>query len=65
MSKEDWNSIIDIEEGVQTVLSVVEVVLEKVSEVIFKKRIQSQLIPYTLNYVKSVSMDIIHVCFIA
>ena len=61
MSKEEWNSIIDAEEGQKTAILIVEQVMEKVSSVIFAKRIQNQLIPYTLQYVKSVSMDIVNV----
>lgn len=61
MSKEEWNTILDTEEGQKTAILVVEQVLEKVSRVIFEKRIQNQLIPYTLNYVKSVSLEIVHV----
>ena len=60
-SKEEWINIVDGEEGQKLGILVVEQVLEKVSNVIFKKRIQNHLIPYTLDYVKSVAMEIIDV----
>lgn len=62
MSKEEWTHIIDTEDGQKIALAIVEQVLDQVSTVIFKKRIQHELIPYTLNYVKSVSREIVNVC---
>jgi hypothetical protein len=61
MLKEEWNHIIDTEEGQKIALSIVEQVLDQLSTVIFKKRVQHQLIPYTLDYLKSVSMEIVNV----
>ena len=60
-SKEEWMSIIDVEEGHRLSVSIVEEVLQKTQDVIFQRRIQAQLIPYTLNYFRNTVLRVVEV----
>jgi hypothetical protein len=58
-TKEEWISIIDQEEGQKLALNIVEEVLSKTQSVIFQRKIEQQLVPYTLNYVKNTVLGVI------
>ena len=60
-TKEEWFAIIDQEEGHKLAIQIVEDVLERSQTVIFQRRIQSQLIPYTLLFAKNTFMGVVQV----
>ena len=61
MSKEDWNAIIEQEEGELFVVSLIDEILAKSQNVLFEKRIDIQVLPYTVSYCKNVLLDLINV----
>lgn len=60
-SKEEWFAIVDQEEGQKLVLNVMEEVLDKTQNVIFRRRIENQLLPYTLSYVRNTFLGVAEV----
>jgi hypothetical protein len=60
-SKEEWFQILDQEEGHKFILLVLDEVLQKSQTVIFQKRIEAQLIPYTANHVKQSVLNTVQV----
>lgn len=60
-TKEEWISIIEQEEGQKLAIQIVEEILNKSQTVIFQRRIQNQLIPYTLNYIRNTILGVAEV----
>jgi hypothetical protein len=57
----DWFSIVDGEEGEQLVSVFIEELIQRSQEVIFERHIESQVLPYAVNFAKDTIVDIIEV----
>jgi hypothetical protein len=60
-TKDEWFSILDQEEGQKLSIAIIEEIVSKSQNVIFQRKIQTQLIPYTLNYIKNTILGVVEV----
>lgn len=60
-TREDYQSLIDTEEGEIFIVSLVEEVVQKSQDVLFEKHIESQVLPYAVQFAKSAVDEIIEV----
>ncbi|KAI9193418.1 uncharacterized protein BJ171DRAFT_637519 [Polychytrium aggregatum] len=58
-SKEDWFLVVDQEDGEQFVCSLIEEILNRSQEVLFEKHIESQVLPYAVQFSKTTLLKII------
>jgi hypothetical protein len=60
-TKEEWMDIIAQEEGERFVLALLEDIIHQSHQILFKKHIDVQILPFTVNFARDVIMDIVHV----
>jgi hypothetical protein len=62
VTREDhWFAIIDQEEGENAVTQIIDEVVKKAQDVVFEKHIESQVLPYAVNFAKDAILSIIEV----
>ena len=64
-TREEYLSILDQEEGEQFVLTLIEEILTRGQEVLFEKHIESQVLPYAVQFAKDNLLKIVEVLFIS
>ncbi|KAJ3091468.1 hypothetical protein HK102_000414 [Quaeritorhiza haematococci] len=58
-TKEEWQEIVDQEEGEQFIVSLIDEILQRSRDVIFEKHIESQVLPYALQFTKDTLIKVI------
>ena len=58
-SKEDFLAIIDQEEGELLITSIIEDILQRSHDVLFEKHIESQVLPYAVDFAKKTVLGIV------
>lgn len=62
-TKEEWIAIIEQEEGELFILNIIEDIIHESEEILFKKHIDIQILPFTVNYAHQTIMDLINCHF--
>lgn len=60
-SREEWFNIVEIEQGEQAVAQILESVIQASQDVIFERHIESQVLPYAVQFAKEAFIDFIEV----
>ncbi len=60
-SKEEWITILEQEDAEMVSIQVVEDIITSAQDVIFKKYLDQQILPYSLDFARNTLQDIIHV----
>jgi hypothetical protein len=60
-TKEEYFNIIDQEEGEQLAYNIIEDILTRGQEVLFEKHIESQVLPYAVQFAKETLLRIVEV----
>jgi hypothetical protein len=63
-TKEEWGLIIEQEEGEELILNLLEDIIHQSHQILFKKHIDVQILPYTVQFASNTIMDAIHVIYI-
>ncbi|KAJ3226488.1 hypothetical protein HK099_004798 [Clydaea vesicula] len=58
-TKEEWFAIVEVEEGEQLVSTLLDEILQKAQEVIFERHIESQVLPYAVQFAKETLLNLI------
>ncbi len=62
-TKEEWFSIFEQEDGELFVTDLIESIIHKSQQILFKKHIDIQILPYTVEFAKQTLLDIINVFY--
>jgi hypothetical protein len=60
-TKEEWISIFEQEDGELFATGLIEEVILKSQQILFKKHIDIQILPFTVEFAKQTLLDIINV----
>lgn len=63
MDFQPWISLIDQEEGQLLAASLIEEIIQKSQDVLFERHIESQVLPYAVQFTKETLLAVIEVVF--
>ncbi|KAI8897166.1 hypothetical protein BC833DRAFT_57099 [Globomyces pollinis-pini] len=62
-TKEDWVSVVEQEEGELLVIQLIDEVIHNSHQVLFKKHIDVQILPFAVDFAKNTILDLINYHF--
>jgi hypothetical protein len=61
MNANDWIGLVDQEEGQLLAASLIEEIIQKSQDVLFERHIESQVLPYAVQFTKETLLAVIEV----